>query len=301
MLPDFLIIGAQKSASTFVHECLREHPEVFMPKAETPFFEDPFYVRNSKQLEALFDRVRDERVVGIKRSDYFGRPECPERIYVHIPDPQFILILRDPIERAISAYYWYMRQGYIPVRPLEEGMRNIIGGLYKDQFPRSQEIIDYGLYYRHLVRYLRYFAREKFLIMLYCDLKEDGFRAMRRIYRFLQVRDDYVPKSLYRNPKRTVYSFTRIWLLRLRNPFIHTYYTCNRNVMMALPRNGIVATLVKAIFYSVDCLLFKPVCDNVRPRLSACLGNKLLDIYIEDVNALEEFLGQDLSDWKRAT
>ena len=44
MLPNFIIIiGAEKSATTFLHECLSEHPEVFMPSAEIPFFEDPDY------------------------------------------------------------------------------------------------------------------------------------------------------------------------------------------------------------------------------------------------------------------
>jgi len=41
---DFLIIGAQKSATTFIHRCLLEHPSVFMPPGEISFFEDPDYL-----------------------------------------------------------------------------------------------------------------------------------------------------------------------------------------------------------------------------------------------------------------
>ena len=43
MLPDFVIIGAMKAASTLITECLRQHPEVYMPRGETPYFRDPEY------------------------------------------------------------------------------------------------------------------------------------------------------------------------------------------------------------------------------------------------------------------
>lgn len=302
MLPNFMIIGAQKSASTFVHECLREHPDVFMPKGETPFFEDPFYAQSDiEQLEALFNNVKDETMLGIKRPDYLGEAECPARIHKHIPDPKFIVILRNPVERAISAYYWYMRMGYIPTRPLEEGMRDIVDGLYEDQYPKSREIIRYGLYYQHIKRYLCYFDRENFLIMFHSDFRADSLQSMKRVYRFLSVKDDHVPKSLHKRPKRSIYSLARIQLSRLRNPYIHTYYTYDGNMMNFLPKKNAGVVLVKGVFYLIDRLLFEPVCDNARPELSVYLRTKLLDVYIKDINGLERFLGQELPEWKKAT
>ncbi len=46
-LPDFIIISTQKSGSTFVNNCLREHPEIFMPRSEYICFEDPEYQQKS--------------------------------------------------------------------------------------------------------------------------------------------------------------------------------------------------------------------------------------------------------------
>ena len=46
MLPDFVIIGAQKSASTFMQVCLDDHPDIYLPRGETTFFESPDYREN---------------------------------------------------------------------------------------------------------------------------------------------------------------------------------------------------------------------------------------------------------------
>ena len=76
MLPNFVIIGAQKSGSTFALRCLGEHPEVFMPTGETRFFEDPEYLRHDiSDLEAIFRDASHKKALGIKRPDYLAKPE----------------------------------------------------------------------------------------------------------------------------------------------------------------------------------------------------------------------------------
>ena len=153
MFPTFLIIGAQKSATTFVHKCLREHPDVFMPNGETRFFENPEHLQTDiTQFEALFRNVSQEQAIGIKRPDYLAKPECPPRIYQHIPHAKLLVILRNPVERAISAYFHLMNCSFIPIRPAEEGLTKILDGEYKDLYPKSREIIEYGFYYKHLMR-----------------------------------------------------------------------------------------------------------------------------------------------------
>ena len=58
MLPNFLIIGAQKAGTTFIHKCMREHPDIFLPINEVRFFENPEYLQTDfKQFEALFDDI----------------------------------------------------------------------------------------------------------------------------------------------------------------------------------------------------------------------------------------------------
>jgi len=105
MLPDYIIIGAHKSASTFVHKCLMEHPDIYMPKDEIPFFEIPDYESSSlSELEKYF-KGRKEKRFGIKRPSYIGKPEVPARISNDLPDAKLIAVLRDPVDRAVSSYY----------------------------------------------------------------------------------------------------------------------------------------------------------------------------------------------------
>ena len=58
MLPDFFVIGAQKAGSTYLLECLGEHPQVFMPPAEVAFFEDPLYRSEDLAVFVRYTHVR---------------------------------------------------------------------------------------------------------------------------------------------------------------------------------------------------------------------------------------------------
>lgn len=300
MLPGFFIIGAQKSASSFLHECLREHPGIYMPRVETPFFEDPYYDPGRlAELETLFDSVDREALVGIKRPDYLARRECPARIAELVPDARFLIVLRNPIERAVSAYYWYLKQGYVPILPIEQGLDNILNGGYLTTYPKSHEIIDYGLYGRHINRYLRYFASEQFFIALHEDFKADPLLTLKKTYSFLGIDETHEPKALSKRPKKTIYSLHRLQWLRMRNPYIHIYRHYGENMVTLTPRKGFFATAIKGAFFVVDRLFLAPLSPNSLPDLSRDLQHRLLELYYEDILGVEAFLGRDLTNWKR--
>ncbi|MCS3824361.1 sulfotransferase [Salinibacter ruber] len=100
ILPDFAIIGAQKSATTFLQRCLQAHPEVFIPAGELADFEDPQYADfEIDQFKQHFAPGQDAAAVGLKRPSYLHEPNVPERLAHHLPDLKLIVALRDPIER----------------------------------------------------------------------------------------------------------------------------------------------------------------------------------------------------------
>ena len=116
MLPKFAIIGAQKSATTFIHRCLSDHPEVFMPSGEISYFEDPDYQESSfDEFLDLFADAKQNQLKGIKRPTYLHKPECPVRIKKIIPDVKLIVVLRNPIDRFISAYFHCIKFNFLPV------------------------------------------------------------------------------------------------------------------------------------------------------------------------------------------
>lgn len=299
MLPNTLIIGAQKSGTSFVHQCLEEHPEVFVLPGESRFFEDPEYLQTDiSQFEKSFRSVSQEKAIGIKRPDYLAKPECPARIYKHIPNAKLIVILRNPVDRARSSYFYQMQQGFIPIRTIEEGMTKIINGEYKDSYPKSEEIIDYGFYHRHLMRYLNYFDRNQMLVILFDAMKADPLGLIKNVYRFIGVDDGYIPESLKMRSQQNpgVYSLTRIRMLTIRNPFMYIYSENRTKRYQRKPK--LLNRLIDKMVVWTDRLLLAPICDNSRPALTAKLTNSLFEIYKEDINRLEDFLGQDLTCWR---
>jgi hypothetical protein len=296
-LPNFLIIGAQKSASTFIHVCLAEHPEVFMPITEITYFEDPdFSEIKREEFEQLFAGVNGEKAVGIKRPNYLAKPEVPGRIKEMIPEAKLIAVLRNPVQRAVSAYFHYVNNGFIPPAPLEKSMTRLLDGEYRKSYPKSEEILEYGLYHKHLERYLSLFDRDRILILFQDEIAKDNLAQLRQAYRFLGIDDSYVPRQLNDRPQAVVYSIPRLKILRLRNERLYDYNSDRTRLYIREQ-----SRFEKAVCRTLDRLdrhLLSRVFSNEKPALSEELRRKLHAFYAEDVGRLEELLGVNLERWK---
>jgi hypothetical protein len=296
-LPNFLIIGAQKSASTFIHVCLAEHPEVFMPIKEITYFEDPdFREIKREEFERLFADVNGEKAIGIKRPNYLAKPEVPGRIKEMIPEAKLIAVLRNPVQRAVSAYFHYVNNGFIPPAPLEKSMTRLLDGEYKQSYPKSEEILEYGLYHKHLERYLSFFDRERILILFQDEIAKENLAQLRKAYQFLGIDDAYVPRQLNDRPQAVVYSIPRLKVLRLRNERLYDYNSDRTRLYIREQ-----SRLDKAVCRTIDRLdrhLLSRVFGNEKPALGEELRRKLHAFYAEDVGRLEELLGVNLERWK---
>lgn len=304
MLPSFIILGAQKSATSLVQRCIGEHPEVFMPGDETRFFQDPWFgTGDPASLEAEIAAPPDGRVVGIKRADYLARPECPARIHALLPRARLLATLRNPVDRAVSAYFWYMLCGFLPLLPLEEGLARILDDpAFAERFPMARDILEYGLYGTQLSRYFERFTPEQTLVLTHEDIRRDPAGVIRTCYAFIGVDPLYPPKSLHSRPKQSVYSLARLRFLRARPLHRFTLAYC---AFHPLPRSGAQCLenarwLIKAGVLGTDRLLLARLFRNPRPRLSHALRDRLIAYYREDLGRLEALLDRDFSPWKRS-
>lgn len=298
MLPSFIIIGAQKSATTFVHHCLSEHPDVFMPSEEIPFFEDPDYSQSDiESFKGLFKYGSYQKAIGFKRPTYLSRAEVPDRIHKHIPFARLITVLRNPIERAISAYYHYLLMGFGPIKNCNIGLLEIIRGKHTTQFPRTSEIIEFGFYYKHLIRYLECFDRERMLILLHDDIKTDALGIMKKIFRFLEIDEGYVSRLLNTRPMSTIYPVSRIRMLTLRNSIVYTY-DVNRMRLFAKQKISLTGSVIVRFINFIDSKILYRALGNTKPNLSLELREALSAVYESDILKLEELLGISLSNWR---
>lgn len=111
-LPDFLIIGAQKSGSTSLYNYLVRHPHVLPSLAKEIHFFDNNYGRGTEWYRAHFaaeTKGRDFQV-GEATPYYLFHPLCPARIAAVVPDAKLLVILRNPIDRAYSHYQHELRR-----------------------------------------------------------------------------------------------------------------------------------------------------------------------------------------------
>lgn len=301
MLPQFVILGAQKAGSTFIFECLKEHPQLYMPRFETEFFEDPFYNLNQiDELETLFEKCRIDQLRGIKRPDYLARPECPARLKLHLPQAKFIVVIREPIARMISAFFWYVQVGLLPVIPLDIGIERLVDGSLISSYPQAQDLIEYGYYYKHIVRYWNLFARDQFHIILYDELRADPLGTVQRTYQFLGVNSSYIPAFLEQKPKQSVYAAQRLrWFAFANRHFFYTQVPYAANQIALCPKTSRLVRIPYYGFVAVDRLVLARIFHAEQPDLSSFLTQEVAKLYREDINDLEVVLERDLKAWRR--
>ncbi|GAA0486502.1 hypothetical protein GCM10008986_09880 [Salinibacillus aidingensis] len=293
---DFMIIGAQKSASTFIHRCLEEHPEVYMPQDEISVFENPdYHMEGLKKLETIIENS-NAPIKGIKRPNYLAKEECPKRIRGYSENIKLIVVLRNPVNRTISAYYHYMRMGFLPITPLEEGIKSILNGSLSKKYQSAKDIIEYGYYYKHIDLYLKYFNKNQILVMFDEDIKMDSINTLKRVYNFLGIQNKtYIPNSLTKKPNMGMYNLNRLRINKIKNKIIYKYNKTNTRLTQ---RSGPIINLSKILFRGIDELVLKRIFSEKKPELSFEIKSKLYSVYEEDLNNLEKLLKINLSHWK---
>lgn len=295
MLPDFIIIGAQKAGSTFLVEALRAHPDVYCARSEIACFEDPEYdCGGPARLEQMLERGRGAKVIGYKRATMLGRPECPARIAQHAPEARLIAILRNPVERAVSSLYNMMHGSKMPVLPVDDAMRRLLDGSLQRDYPVTQDVLDWGFYHQHLTRYLQHFDRSRLLVLLHDDLKTDALGVVQAMYRFLGADESFRPLTLHRRPMATPTSPARLKVTRLlQRMYMRTSEDGTRRYL----RRGPQSPALRKLSIAVDRLVLGPLLERGRPPLGDDLRRQAEALYRDDVRNLERLLDRDLSGW----
>jgi hypothetical protein len=291
VLPNFLILGAQKSGTTSLFNYLGQHPEVYTSPVKEPHFLDyggesetgpsrspnpP--IKSFGEYEKLFDGVRNEKAVGEATPTYLYLPGSPVLIKRLLPDAKLIAVLRDPTERAYSAYQHAVRNGREPLRSfaaaLAEEDRRVLEGWPPRYHYRSR-----GFYHAQLSRYLDLFDRERVRVYLFEDLRNDPLGMIGDIFDFLGVSADFTPDVSTRYSRTGIPRSRAVGALakRLRRPT-----PALKRVVPFGARQWIKGRVfVKA------------------PPMDPAVRQELVEAYREDVVALGDLLGRDLSAWLR--
>jgi hypothetical protein len=222
ILPDFIIIGAQRAGTTSLFYYLRIHPDVrrplsrdgsvFWPK-ELHFF-DEYYGRGLDWYRRFFPLAAERRVARMRGRDlvageatpyYLFHPAVPERVAASVPDVRLIALLRDPIERAYSHYQLMRRTGReklsfadaiaVEEKRLadmdltgEEQAKNARGDRLHHHH-RHRAYMSRGLYADQLARWYAHFPREQLMVIRAEDFLSRPTEIYADVLQFLGLRE----------------------------------------------------------------------------------------------------------------
>lgn len=202
-LPNFLVIGAEKSGTTALHELLATHPQVFMSEPKEPSFflsQDPRYlaqdllgqqhgdIRTQAKYEEIFAAAPAAKAIGESSPCYLYSPEAAKLIRATIPGVRIVALLRNPAERAFSQFTFNQQRGWEPLartfrEALELEEERVQGNsMWAFHYTRR------GMYARQLAPYLNAFG-DRVRVWAYDDFVEKPAHVLREICAFCEIEE----------------------------------------------------------------------------------------------------------------
>jgi hypothetical protein len=175
--PDFIVIGAMKSATTTLHEQLARQPGFLMSRPKEPnfFSDDAIYARGWSWYSSLFRPARETDLRGESSTHYAKLPDYPRtvvRMARDLPRLKLIYVMRHPIDRLMSHYVHELTTGRIKTDVHEA-------------IERYHELIEYSRYAMQLQPFLDAYGFENVLPVFFPRLVHHSQAELERIGRFL--------------------------------------------------------------------------------------------------------------------
>ena len=277
MLPNFLIIGAEKSGTTWLYEKLRRHPEVYMPRVKELYFftRDGSLGKTREWYEKHFEA---SPAVGEATPAYMYNEQVAKRIADTIPDVKLVACLRYPTDRIYS-HYWMNR-----------GLSEVDCAFEQVVRERKEPYIGNGRYGEQLDEYLSYFDRDQLLILISEEVFSEPSATLNHICSFLGVDDTFYQGQEWiadrenraaRNRSNFVLSVIQVIGTWMR----HTEGA--RQVLDAFKAIGI-ADMIKGANRE----------PREYPEMDSELRKELDKQYVPTVRRVEEILGRKIDAWR---
>ncbi|KAM7386812.1 hypothetical protein PAMA_009440 [Pampus argenteus] len=192
--PQAIIIGVKKGGTRALLEFLRIHPDVRAVGAEPHFF-DRFYDRGLEWYRNLMPRTLDGQITMEKTPSYFVTKEAPSRVCTMNCQTKLIVVVRDPVTRAVSDYTQTLSKN--PGLPSFQSLalKNSSTGL----IDTTWSAVRIGLYAKHLENWLQHFPLSNFLFVSGERLVSDPAGEMGRVQDFLGLKRVVSDKHFYFN------------------------------------------------------------------------------------------------------
>jgi hypothetical protein len=296
--PNFFVVGAGRCGTTSLHQFLGQHPDVFVcgrkspnhfathvpqPEWETPVARAMArqWVADEGAYRMLFEGVTTEHAIGDVSPVYLQALDVPRRLHDAHPEAKIIAILRDPVERAHAHFIGRQRDGIETCATFEERVAAELASPMPDDVAFGH-LLGCGRYHHFLAPYVEKFGADRVKVLLYDDLVADPLALMKEIFTFLDVDPGFAPDLGAR--------LNRTGVIRDRPARV----VWTRSVRV---RTALRPYLPERLRRSVGRRFLS---DIDKPALDPELRRRLVEVFRDDIGALEGLIDRDLSGWLSA-
>lgn len=311
ILPNFIVVGANKGGTTSIYHYLKQHPQVYLSPIKEPHyfstdidvnqFKKEFahnklqdiekyvngemeqeyhaaFVRDFNQYQKLFRKAGGFKAIGELSTSYLYSKNAAQEIHAVVPDCKIIICLRNPIERAYSHYRMNLWTGnsnqFDFYKALVEDYQHI-----PKVWGNAHLYTEIGMYYEQVKRYIDTFGRDHVLIIFSEDLKKRTAEIIREVYAFIGVDDQFIPD--------TSTQYNEVYTPKYKNLTWFLNKTGIRPLMKKISPSFIKKAVIRTFYKS----------KTDKGEMSKEAKQFLLDKLSDDVRQLGTLLNKDLSGW----
>ena len=284
---DLFIIGAQKAGTTSLKNYLGEHPDVqtHIQKEFAYFYDDSeFNLGPEVAYQKYFGSDGSKTKLVAKNAGLYVKEEAIRRLHQHNPDCHIVLMLRNPVHRAYSAFQ--MEKNYGNCTGEFEQMKEVVNKGDESDW-RYEFFIGMGMYAKYYSVITKYFRQEQVTIIRYKDFSQNNAETCRRLFSILNVDPSFVPDiTVKHNVTHTIRSanYARMMVRLLRND-----NQLKRAARKLLPngKDYKLGEMLRNINKKQE----------IPEKISMDMGCFLSDFYLPFNKELEKLTGMDFSDW----
>ncbi len=278
-----ILIGAQKAGTTTLYDWIAQHPDVYGPEGmkDFPFFcDETYYQKGIKWFENNFSHIKEQRIILHGNVNYLYFSEISaKRINQYNPDVKLIALLRNPVDRAYSAFWQQRKAGYEDldnfVNAIEQE-RKRSEGAFRDR--ANLTYIDHGFYAQQLKNYYKIFPKDNIKVMIFEEIIRSNNETASGLYNFLEIDPNFKPNYVIKNesglPRFRIVSN----LLRKKIKF--------DLIKDLLPINYRIIIKNKLRDFNTRKIKYEPLNHEIKV--------KLLELYRDDIHELEQLLDRKI-------
>lgn len=269
--PNFIYVGPDKAGSSWLHEVLIDHPQVFMPEAKDLYFFDRYYAKGLGWYLRHFEGAGPEHlVVGEVCQDYLADARCPARIEESLGQVRTMVTLRDPADRAFSSYLYMLKHGETP-------------GTFLEALTRRPELVEHGRYGAGLQRYQERFGPDSVYVAVFDDLVADPQVFIDDLLAWLGVEPVALSEEMLE---------ARLPAGRARSVAMARLARVGANLVRAADGANLVGRVKRSQL--VQRTLYRPLGDD-RPQMTEAERSAVHELLGEDLALLQGLVGLDLA------